>query len=299
MGFEVWDGVHDAPDQKKRIASAKSASCTPLSIVPDASAGSFSGSYGVYETTLETCTCVDFVRRKLPCKHIYRLAIELGAMDGEVQSDAAQVKKPLPRGYSLKEAVDILEELGDGSLEVLRSVLYLKFYRKKAEAVGVVLCDDLTRLVDAGVLVACDDPAALLGAYRRNELCDRLIGAGVSGFKKNAKLDDLIYWICENVPAVPAIFSDAVAVRVADDFLKASRKIYTYLRRRLEVDSYLDPDRGNVEYPAGAEFCTTVSLSGDVTFSPVFPDDEITELLDLHGVNRCRTWQLPPKEGGS
>ena len=31
-----------------------------------------------YEVYLENCTCMDFMRRKLPCKHMYRLAHELG-----------------------------------------------------------------------------------------------------------------------------------------------------------------------------------------------------------------------------
>lgn len=31
-----------------------------------------------YNTTLSSCTCDDFQLRKLPCKHIYRLAVELG-----------------------------------------------------------------------------------------------------------------------------------------------------------------------------------------------------------------------------
>lgn len=30
-----------------------------------------------YDTTLANCTCNDFQERKLPCKHIYRLAVEL------------------------------------------------------------------------------------------------------------------------------------------------------------------------------------------------------------------------------
>lgn len=34
-----------------------------------------------YDTTLSSCTCADFEERKLPCKHIYRLAKELGIID--------------------------------------------------------------------------------------------------------------------------------------------------------------------------------------------------------------------------
>ncbi len=34
-----------------------------------------------YDTTLSTCNCYDFQERKLPCKHIYRLAVELGIIE--------------------------------------------------------------------------------------------------------------------------------------------------------------------------------------------------------------------------
>ena len=34
-----------------------------------------------YDTTLNSCDCFDFQERKLPCKHIYRLAVELNIID--------------------------------------------------------------------------------------------------------------------------------------------------------------------------------------------------------------------------
>ena len=34
-----------------------------------------------YITALHKCTCYDFQERKLPCKHIYRLAVELGLIE--------------------------------------------------------------------------------------------------------------------------------------------------------------------------------------------------------------------------
>ncbi len=34
-----------------------------------------------YDTTLSHCDCYDFQNRQLPCKHIYRLAVELGIIE--------------------------------------------------------------------------------------------------------------------------------------------------------------------------------------------------------------------------
>lgn len=35
----------------------------------------------MYDVTLSGCTCYDFQKRFLPCKHMYRLAMEMGLMD--------------------------------------------------------------------------------------------------------------------------------------------------------------------------------------------------------------------------
>lgn len=58
-----------------------------------------------YDTTLSSCTCTDFQERKLPCKHIYRLALELGIID--------IVKRPSfdkEKLASIKESSDIDNE---------------------------------------------------------------------------------------------------------------------------------------------------------------------------------------------
>lgn len=80
MNFGNWDAsIHENPEQLKRISSAQKADVTPDFVDRDNFTASFKGSgKQPYVTTLDSCTCIDFVRRKLPCKHIYRLAFELG-----------------------------------------------------------------------------------------------------------------------------------------------------------------------------------------------------------------------------
>ncbi len=184
MGFEKWAGVHDSPDQKKRIASARTAACTPISVSQETKSGTFSGSHGVYTTTLESCTCIDFARRGLPCKHIYRLAIEFGLLNGSVSSDSSKVKRPTPAGLSFSEAVVVVERVGENAQRVLHDVLYSMFYKKKSETIGVKRSQEISALIEAGILCQCDGLRELLGAYRQYELCDVLTAAGVSGFKK-------------------------------------------------------------------------------------------------------------------
>lgn len=70
--------VDSHPEQIKRLESAKAAKMAPLSIDYVTQTAQFSGSgKKPYETTVDLCTCRDFFVRGLPCKHIYRLRIEL------------------------------------------------------------------------------------------------------------------------------------------------------------------------------------------------------------------------------
>ncbi len=49
-----------------------------------------------YDVSLEKCTCVDFSRRGKPCKHMYRLAIELGLFSVNEEKIAEKLSKPPP-----------------------------------------------------------------------------------------------------------------------------------------------------------------------------------------------------------
>ena len=41
-----------------------------------------------YETTLNSCTCSDFQKRQLPCKHIYKLAMILGEINSTAKNNS-------------------------------------------------------------------------------------------------------------------------------------------------------------------------------------------------------------------
>lgn len=81
MYLEAWSpSVHESLDGLKRIISASKIKPDSFTIGTNGCSAVFFGSSPEpYETTQESCTCVDFVRRGQPCKHMYRLAMELGA----------------------------------------------------------------------------------------------------------------------------------------------------------------------------------------------------------------------------
>ena len=75
--WEQWKDVHSSSEQKKRQERALEKKCSPISINKEQASGLFKGSKGQYVTSLSQCDCVNLVRRKLPCKHMYRLAHKL------------------------------------------------------------------------------------------------------------------------------------------------------------------------------------------------------------------------------
>ena len=104
--IKTWEPEKHTTDYAlKRIKSAMSAKLTPLKIDATDCYGYFQGSHGRYETWLDHCPCGDFHRSKLPCKHIYRLAVELGVIE-IIRRPAGGYSKELLSGIKSMEDVD-------------------------------------------------------------------------------------------------------------------------------------------------------------------------------------------------
>lgn len=78
--FGCWDvSIHGADGQDVRLDRALFQNLVISSYDAETGVAEVLGSRGgVYETTLNSCTCEDFQRRGLPCKHIYKLALSRG-----------------------------------------------------------------------------------------------------------------------------------------------------------------------------------------------------------------------------
>lgn len=116
MKFGNWsDLIHNDSEQIKRYENSKKANVTPSSVNVEEQSAIFKGSgKNPYLTTLNSCTCIDFSRRKLPCKHIYRLANELNL------TDATSVAN----GVNKNELKSILDSLSIGAKNTLFNMAY-------------------------------------------------------------------------------------------------------------------------------------------------------------------------------
>lgn len=79
--FRCWDApIHASAAQLERIR--KSASVKILDYDPATETAHVQGSGKVpYVTSFTSCSCGDFTSRRLPCKHMYRLAADFGGID--------------------------------------------------------------------------------------------------------------------------------------------------------------------------------------------------------------------------
>ena len=81
--FGNWDkDIHFDYEQVDRILKAKDMSNKIIYINKNTLMAKIQGSeIEPYNTTLDSCECIDFERRGLPCKHMYALAFEIGSMN--------------------------------------------------------------------------------------------------------------------------------------------------------------------------------------------------------------------------
>lgn len=272
-------------DQLKRLERAKQAECTPLSVDREKETGSFSGKYGIYETSMKHCTCQDYTRRRLPCKHMMRLAIELGYIEEAAESGIGKVYAPVS-GLSLAETVQRLESLTEAAQRLYQDFLLEHSYRKK-ENVSFENSLELISLIEAGLLKTVRNDRSFLEALTEEKIMEHLQIAGVAPKKHPRTNADLINWCLENVEDILDMFSDCSVVTAPEDTKKSMRKTYSYLHRKFDDDYYMDEDGKTVEYPAGASFTATVCIDGTVSSCWVFPQDEVTALLNQYHCNRC------------
>ena len=80
-----WDESGNSQKQKDRIERARSGDLTPQWVDVRGKCARFAGSQGgkSYKTTLKKCSCPDFAKRGVPCKHMYYLADSCGLLGGD------------------------------------------------------------------------------------------------------------------------------------------------------------------------------------------------------------------------
>lgn len=238
--LEIWEKawapeVHTTDYALKRIASAKSAKLTPLKIDTTNFYGYFQGGHGRYETFLNTCPCGDFIRSHLPCKHIYRLAAELGLMDIEVKNDANAVLVPKKERTSLKDTINIVESLSDGAQKKL--LLISNEINSQHTTYLIAETPEITELIDSGIAIADQDKYEI-NFGKKNEIISLLNDENVP-YSPKALKNELTELCIQHIPEKAAErFGKKLYVSIPTKF--SPQNIHNYLHRKLEVLEYRD-----------------------------------------------------------
>lgn len=171
---------------QKRIKSAMSKKLTPVLINHDDCFGYFQGSHGRYETFLDRCPCGDFRRAHRPCKHIFRLAMELGLIDYPYESDTLSIPSVRSEQKLLSEAIDDVEKLSEPAQVFLRKTL--RSLSSNNPTKKVRSCPELDEIVERGILVS-----ELSGKFAIVSLAASYNLRNISHYL-HRKFDDMVYF---------------------------------------------------------------------------------------------------------
>lgn len=233
---EIWEKTwtpetHTTDYALKRIKSANSAKLTPIKIDSTDYYGYFQGQHGRYETFLDYCPCGDFHRSKLPCKHIYRLAIEFDLIDNtNVENNINAVLTPKKERATLDETINLVESLSENAQHELLHIA--ANIRSTTPTYKTYLNTNTLELINSGIIVD-----AYPGKYeinierkRKSEIMELLDNENILYDKKLKK--SILQEICiEQIPdkAVEK-FGKYIFVSIPTKYKPL--KIHYYLHRK-------------------------------------------------------------------
>ena len=236
MDFKEFALLDKPEDRKKREIKAASAECIPISVDPNNLCGVFGGSSGNYNTSLSECECVDFHRRKLPCKHMYRLAHELGLYS----LDDIMGNMNLLKGVSVssKKRADALEQV-IALMETYNKETQLELQSVLSDRYGGMthICKDaalLEKPLSDGLLETVDSPKTIIERNYQKTTVENMLAAGFN-FPEDVKTTKKARYLwCLDHPDIACAYAYPTyfVVQPAGILELAHTKAYTYLNKK-------------------------------------------------------------------
>lgn len=184
-----WDSkIHSQAAQIDRQERACSDILTPLDINAANGSGHFRGKESDYFTNLSYCECMDYQRRLLPCKHIYRLAHEMDVFVLDHVAYRADVHKL----FHLSDAKRRLQQLNQSQRDLLLSMI--------DNDTEVCSPSDLRPLIELGFAQISSSKYELLNQFKKEDLINLIPEGNRHAIKKSIKKGDLINLIITDFP---------------------------------------------------------------------------------------------------
>ncbi|GHU95788.1 hypothetical protein FACS1894208_09240 [Clostridia bacterium] len=248
MNFGNWDWANPlmyGEDEESRLAKARLAATSPASVDVENQTAIFKGSgKNPYKTTLDKCTCVDFAQRKTPCKHIYRLALELELIDGDFQTGKNKnefLTNKETRKYSDRE----IFSLPIDAQEVLYNLCVDVRYHSFSGGDLLLYREVSVPLITAGFLEELPPSFEKLSLP---DIKDGIVSAGytlgengVPSRHSHKKTIDL--WLSQNPEAIEKISAVMSFVKMSQRAMDWAAAIHRRITSRFEV-SWIDTGGG-------------------------------------------------------
>lgn len=160
MPYDIPEWISSIPARdKNKLENAVKAQLTPIEFDAESGYAEFSGRHGYYRTTLTGCRTKNGpCGGGYPCKHMYRLAMQLGLIPGDCKNDLSKITYQR-FGIPLPDAIARVESVSKEAQKFLfRWIRHLRYNSLEVEAVPSEIFAELEA---AKLLIRIDDPAEI------------------------------------------------------------------------------------------------------------------------------------------
>lgn len=231
--FSPGNPLHEESGQINRQKSALKLN------VQSVDNASQTGRINDYTVSLEDCSCRDFSLHHKPCKHMYRLAYELGlfSLPGQAVNDAS-VKNSNDKKKDKAHMIELASQLNDEEKQVLYSVMYEYLYHDKRPT-ALPKSDVVLRLLDVALIAKTTTQLDALASASRMDVLKDFVRNHNCGIKLKKK-SDILSALSSDYPGLfQEYVSQFVFVVPSDGTMLAPRKIYQIVQPPQEDLSYL------------------------------------------------------------
>ena len=226
--WSKWNDCHDYPSQVDRQERAREAILTPLSI--SGQRAKFQGEEDQYRTTLLTCSCPDFKKRHKPCKHMYRLAMELDLFPrGNMQTDANAIRIPASQHSKITaDLIALIDSYPTEQQSDLKMLLYTLVSHKEPALTPVFPL--VAALADTGCFQTERDFLFLFDHYPKRKLAQKIDALGID-FPTNLKTQTAKReHVREHITEYgEQLFPDEVKLTIPERYSSIANTIYRHL----------------------------------------------------------------------
>lgn len=227
--FEHWSlQFQSTRDQRRRFARAKSQAIFCLREVnsENGSAKCHSSYYSsnniVYDVTYSSCTCPDYKKTFLPCKHIYALALNLGIMQDDTDLSG------IPQ--EIKDKIELLSpNISNYFWNLLKRTDHKPFLIKRSSSSKPLFALEL--------IIDTEKPADMLNMlFSRNDLVAKIYENNIDykPTSETTKSEIIDYIVMNNPDFIKKIAKNDILAVLDDNVAKYRQNICDYYLEKSE-----------------------------------------------------------------